>query len=109
MKPNRLLAGALSFILTLTGIIVIAAGVIVVITAVQMAVQEADVPNWIVGCLFVILGAGIVFGGVRLITRVRPRIVRRLCGCEVPRIPRPLAALAGGDGGAWSAGEGGGD
>jgi len=96
-------AAALSFVLVVVGIVLIALGVVVVIAAAGLVLEEAAVSTVvIVPCLAIFVGLGVVFGGVRFITRVRPWMVRRLCGREVPRIPAPIAAMARGDGGAWS-------
>jgi hypothetical protein len=102
---RRLLAVVLSLILVLVGIVVIGVGVICAIVAVEEAVKQGDVPTWIVAaCFGLIVGGGLVFGGVRFITRVRPWMVRRLTGREVPRVPAPLRALATGPGGEWASG-----
>ena len=102
MNWTWLQAMLLTLILVLTGIVVIVTGVIAAIAGVQAAIEEADVPTSVVGGLFVIVGAGIVLGGWRFITRVRPWAVRRLCGRDVPRVPAALAAMVRGPGGEWS-------
>ena len=105
---GRALAVVLSLVLVVVGIGVIAAGVICAIVAVEEAVKDGDLLGRIfAACLGLLVGGGLVFGGVRFITRVRPWVVRRLTGREVPRVPAPLAAIATGPGGEWS--DGGGD
>lgn len=100
---RRLLAVVLSLVLVLVGIAVIGVGVICAIVAVEEAIKEGDVLTWIfAACFGLIVGGGLVVGGVRSITRVRPWVVRRLTGREVPRVPAPLRALATGPGGEWS-------
>jgi len=102
-RRRRLLAGLLSCALVIAGIVLIAVGAIVAIVAVEQVVEEAAISLAVVvpGLAFVV-GLGVVLGGVRFVTRVRPWVVRRLCACEVPRIPAPIRAMASGDGGAWS-------
>ncbi len=100
---RRLLAGLLSFVLVVVGILLIAFGVSVAGVAVAQVVEEAKVsPAIVVPCLGFVVGLGVVVGGARFVTRVRPWVVRRLLGCEVPRIPAPIRAMATGDGGEWS-------
>ena len=102
-RRRRLQAGLLSFVLVIAGIVLIAVGAIVAIVAVQQVVEEAALAlAVVVPCLAFVVGLGVILGGVRFITRVRPWVVRRLCACEVPRIPAPIRAMASGDGGAWS-------
>jgi hypothetical protein len=74
---------------------------------VEEAVERGDpVGRIFAGGLGLLVGGGLVFGGIRFITRVRPWLVGRLTGCEVPRVPAPLRALATGRGGEWSGGDG---
>jgi len=99
---RRLSAAMLSLVLVIVGIMLTAFGVICAIVSVQMAAEEVEVLTVIVACLFLIAGLGLILAGLRFITRVRPWVVRRFSGCEVPRIPAPISWLATAPGGGAS-------
>jgi len=97
---RRLSAAMLSLVLVIVGVVLTAFGVICAIVSVQMAAEKVEVPTVIVACLLLIASLGLILAGLRFITRVRPWVVRRFSGCEVPRIPAPIAWLATAPGGA---------
>ena len=96
-KRRRVPAVALSFVLVLVGIAVVIGGLSLAIEAVLQATDESEAGGWLAALAMLVAGLAIVFGGVRLVTRFRPWLVRRLCGYEVPRIPAPLRWLATAD------------
>ena len=80
----------LSLVLVLVAIAVIGVAVICAIMAVKEAIKVGDVPTRIFVACFGLIVGGAVVGGMHF-TRVRPWVVRRLTGREVPRVPAPLA------------------
>ncbi len=99
-KPPRrhpVVAVLVSLVLVLVGILVVFCGLSIAITAVIDAVEQMDLVGWIYAVGLVAAGLAIVFAGVRFVTRLRPWLVRRLTGCEVPSVPAPLKWLATAD------------
>ena len=106
--PRRLAAGLLSLLLSVIGGVLVFFGGIVVLAAVVEAVQGER--SWGAGVSLALLGTAVLAAGVVFIGRVRPWVVRRVAGVEVPRLPWLLAlmwnssngaaaAVPGGDGG----------
>lgn len=99
VKRRPVAAVALSFVLVAAGIVVMIGGLSLAIEAVLQAADKAQAGGWVVALPVIAAGLAIVFGGVRFVTRLRPWLVRRLCGYEVPRIPAALRWLATADSG----------
>lgn len=105
---RRTSAGVLSLVLVLAGVALVAVGALGATAAVIKAVEGVDGGTAVACVIFLVAGLAVVVGGVRLITRVRPRAVRRLTGRDVPRVPTVFSTRGGGGYvGGW--GDGGGD
>lgn len=93
-RRNRVLALVLSFVLVLTGIVGAIGGLSIAIQAGIDAGQQGERADWIAAAALILVGIGLIVAAVVFVSHLRPWLIRRLTGCEVPRVPKIIAWMA---------------